>query len=180
MPATRADLIALLDRLGISTVTTEHPPLFTVEESQALRGAIEGGHTKNLFLKDKKDQVFLVVAEEDAAIDMKSLHKAIGSARLSFGKPELLLELLGVIPGSVTPFGVLNDTGGRVAVILDEGLLRHEKINFHPLENIATTTIRRDDFLRFLNHVGHEPAVLAVSGIGGGEEALESRQKPAT
>ena len=77
----------------------EHPPLFTVEESQALRGEIAGGHTKNLFLKDKKDQVFLVVAEEDAAIDMKSLHKRIGSARLSFGKPELLLELLGVVPG---------------------------------------------------------------------------------
>jgi len=164
MPASRADLLALLDRLGIAAVTTEHPPLFTVEESQALRGAIDGGHTKNLFLKDKKDQVFLVVAEEDAAIDMKGLHKVIGSARLSFGKPELLLELLGVVPGSVTPFGVLNDSGGRVAVILDEALLRHEKLNFHPLENVATTTIGREDFLKFLNHVGHKPTVLAVSG----------------
>ncbi len=109
MPASRADLFAMLDRLGIKTATTEHPPLHTVEESQALRGEIAGGHTKNLFLKDKKDQVFLVVAEEDAAIDMKSLHKRIGSARLSFGKPELLIELLGVVPGSVTPFGVIND-----------------------------------------------------------------------
>ena len=143
MPATRADLTACLEALGIAADTVEHPPLFTVEESRALRGEIPGGHTKNLFLKDKKDQVFLVVAEEDAAIDMKSLHKAIGSARLSFGKSELLLELLGVIPGSVTPFGVLNDTGGR--------------------ENLGAI-----DFLRFLNHVGHEPAVLAVSGIGSG------------
>ena len=180
MPASRADLFALLDRLGIATVTAAHPPLFTVEESQALRGSIPGGHTKNLFLKDKKDQVFLVVAEEDTAIDMKSLHKVIGSARLSFGRPELLLELLGVIPGAVTPFGVLNDTAGRVAVILEVALLRHEKLNFHPLENVATTTIGRDDFLKFLSHVGHQPAVLAVCGASGGEEALESRQKPAT
>jgi Ala-tRNA(Pro) deacylase len=180
MPASRADLFALLDQLGIATTTTEHPPLFTVEESQALRGEIDGGHTKNLFLKDKKDQVFLVVAEEDAPIDMKSLHKRIGSARLSFGKPELLAELLGVVPGSVTPFGVINDTEGRVSVILDAALLRHEKLNFHPLENVATTTIARDDFLAFLRHVGHEPAAFSVSGEGSSDEALESRQKPAT
>jgi Ala-tRNA(Pro) deacylase len=166
MPLSRADLFAMLDRLGIETDTVEHPPLFTVEESQALRGAIDGGHTKNLFLKDKKDHVFLLVAEEEATIDMKSLHKRIGSARLSFGRPELLLELLGVVPGSVTPFGVVNDGARRVAVILDEPLLRHEKLNFHPLENVATTTIRREDFLSFLRHTGHPPTVLAVSDAG--------------
>jgi Ala-tRNA(Pro) deacylase len=180
MRASRADLFAMLDGLNIRTVTAEHPPLFTVEESRALRGAIPGGHTKNLFLKDKKDQVFLVVAEEHAAIDMKTLHKRIESARLSFGKPELLVELLGVVPGSVTPFGVINDRAGRVDVILDAALLRHEKLNFHPLENVATTTIGRDDFLAFLRHAGHAPRVLAVSGDATGEEALESRQKPAT
>ncbi len=180
MPASRADLFALLDQLGIATTTTEHPPLFTVDESRALRGEIDGGHTKNLFLKDKKDQVFLVVAEEDAPLDMKSLHKRIGSARLSFGKPELLAKLLGVVPGSVTPFGLINDTEGRVSLVLDAALLRHETLNFHPLENVATTTIARDDFLAFLRYVGHEPAVLAVSGDAPAEEALESRQKPAT
>ncbi len=180
MPASRADLLSLLDRLGLKTETTEHPPLFTVEESQALRGEIAGGHTKNLFLKDKKDQIFLVVAEEDAPIDMKTLHKAIGSARLSFGKPELLMELLGVVPGSVTPFGVVNDTAGRVSVILDASLLRHPRLNFHPLENVATTTIGRDDFLAFLRHTGHAPKVLAVSGDASPEEALESPRKPAT
>ena len=163
MPAGRADLLALLDRLGIETTTVEHPALFTVEESQALRGEISGGHTKNLFLKDKKDKVYLVVAEEDAEIDMKSLHKRIGSARLSFGRPELLAELLGVIPGSVTPFGALNDTSGQVTVILDARLMRHETLNFHPLENVATTNIRREDFLAFLRHTGHEPQVLQVS-----------------
>src|SRR3954469_10682659 len=114
MPATKDELFAYLDQLGIAVSTVEHPALFTVEQSQELRGEIPGGHTKNLFLKDKKDQIFLVVAEEDAEIDMKSLHKRIDSARLSFGKPELLLELLGVVPGSVTPFGVINDKGGRV------------------------------------------------------------------
>ena len=164
MPLGRTDLLAFLDKHGIATFTVEHPPLFTVEQSQTLRGEIPGGHTKNLFLKDKKDQIFLVVAEEDAAIDMKTLHKRIDSARLSFGKPELLAELLGVVPGSVTPFGVINDPGGRVAVVLDGALLRHETLNFHPLENTATTNIRREDFLAFLRHAGHEPKIVAVSG----------------
>lgn len=168
MPAGRADLLAFLEKHGISTSTVEHPPLFTVEQSQQLRGEIAGGHTKNLFLKDKKDQIFLVVAEEDTEIDMKTLHKRIESARLSFGRPELLAELLGVVPGSVTPFGVINDSGRRVSVILDKALLRHEMLNFHPLENTATTTISRDDFLAFLRHAGHEPKILAVSGAGPG------------
>jgi Ala-tRNA(Pro) deacylase len=164
MPAGRAELMAYLEKLGIKTKTVEHPPLFTVEQSRALRGEIFGGHTKNLFLKDKKDAVFLVVAEEDAAIDMKTLHARIGSARLSFGRPSLLAELFGVIPGAVTPFGAVNDVGRRVTVILDESLLRHDKLNFHPLENTATTTIGRDDLVTFLRATGHEPKTLTVSG----------------
>jgi Ala-tRNA(Pro) deacylase len=164
MPATRADLLAAFQRLGIETTTTEHPPLYTVEQSRALRGKIPGGHTKNLFLKDKKDAVFLVVAEEDAEVDMKSLHKRIGSARLSFGKPELLGELLGVIPGSVTPLAAINDTAGAVTVILDEALMRHDRLNFHPLENTATTTIGGSDLVAFLRSTGHEPRIVPVSG----------------
>jgi Ala-tRNA(Pro) deacylase len=164
MPASRDDLLAFLDRLGIRTETVEHPPVFTVEEAQALRGELAGGHSKNLFLKDKKGEIFLLVAEEDAEIDMKGLHRRIGCGRLSFGRPELLMELLGVVPGSVTPFGVVNDTERRVAVLLDEPLLRHERLNFHPLRNDATTTIGRDDFLRFLGESGHPPRVLRASG----------------
>jgi Ala-tRNA(Pro) deacylase len=164
MPASRAELIAFLDSLGVATTTVEHPPLYTVEQSQALRGEIPGGHTKNLFLKDKKDALFLLVAEEDAAIEMKDLHKRIDSARLSFGKPELLEEVLGVVPGSVTPFGAINDKDGRVTVILEEGLMRHEVLNFHPLVNVATTAIRRDDLLTFLRATGHEPRILALAG----------------
>ncbi len=180
MPAGRADLAAYLETLKIATTTVEHPPLFTVEESRALRGNIPGGHTKNLFLKDKKGRVFLVVAEEDAAIDMKSLYKRIDSARLSFGKPELLAQLFGVIPGAVTPFGAINDVEGRVTVILDEALMRHDRLNFHPLENTATTSITRDDLVAFLRHTGHEPLILAVSDDGttaeAADSALESRQ----
>jgi Ala-tRNA(Pro) deacylase len=169
MPAGRTELFACLEKLGIKTTTIEHPPLFTVEQSQKLRGEISGGHSKNLFLKDKKDKVFLVVAEEDAEIDMKSLHKRIGSARLSFGRPELLAELLGVIPGAVTPFAAINDTAGLVTVILDEGLMRHDTVNFHPLENTATTSIRREDLLAYLRHTGHEPKTLALAAAAGME-----------
>lgn len=164
MPYSPDDLLSRLDALGFKTTTVEHPPLFTVAQSQDLRGRIEGGHTKNLFLKDKKDRLWLVVAPEDAEIDMKRLHSRLGSARLSFGKPELLLETLGVVPGSVTPFGAINDAEGRVTVVLDAALMVHELLNFHPLSNEATTTIRRDDLIAFLKDCGHEPQIIAVSG----------------
>lgn len=173
MPASRADLLAFLHVQGIATETVEHPPLFTVGQSRALRGEILGGHTKNLFLKDKKDQVYLVVAEEDAEIDMKGLHRRLDSARLSFGGPELLAELLGVVPGSVTPFGVINDTAGRVTVILDRVLLRHPTLNFHPLENTATTSIAREDLIRFLRATGHEPRILDIAKAEPGERRAE-------
>ncbi|MEZ5840372.1 MAG: prolyl-tRNA synthetase associated domain-containing protein [Hyphomicrobiales bacterium] len=157
MPASPDDLFRFLETLGIATTTAEHEALFTVEQSQALRGEIAGAHSKNLFLKDKKDRVYLVVAEEETPIDLKRLHEAIGSGRLSFGKAELMTELLGVVPGSVTPFGVINDTGGRVTVVLDARLMAHDRLNFHPLVNTATTTIGRNDLVRFLEATGHQP-----------------------
>jgi Ala-tRNA(Pro) deacylase len=161
------ELFALLARLGIETRTVDHPPLFTVAQSRALRGLIPGGHTKNLFLKDKKDRLFLVVAGEDAAIGLKSLHEKIGAhGRLSFGRAELLRETLGVAPGSVTPFAAINDRGGRVAVILDRAMLDHAFLNFHPLENTRTTTIAAADLIRFLDATGHPPAIVAVSEPG--------------
>ena len=163
MPATPADLFARLQALGIETSTVEHPPLFTVEESRRLRGEIPGGHTKNLFLVDRKDAIFLVVAREDAEIDLKRLHLRLGCGRLSFGKPELLEEVLGITPGAVTPFALINDEQGRVSVVLDEAMLREPLLNYHPLVNTATTAIRADDLVRFLRATGHEPRVLAVS-----------------
>lgn len=159
------DLLAFLDELGISVTTVSHPPLFTVAESQALRGELPGGHTKNLFLKDRKDAFFLLTVEEDAVVDLKTVHHVIGaSGRVSFGKPDRLMELLGVIPGAVTVLGAVNDVGHRVKIVLDEDLMRHETINAHPLTNEATTAIGRDDLLRFLKATGHEPAILKVTG----------------
>lgn len=168
MPASPADLFAFLDRLGIAHATVTHAPLFTVEQSQALRGTIPGGHTKNLFLKDKKDALFLVVAPEDAAIDLKSLHRLLGaSGRFSFGSAALMREVLGIEPGSVTPFAALNDAGGRVTVVLDATLMEHRTLNFHPLDNTMTTSIARDDLVGFLRATGHEPRIVAVAGQPG-------------
>jgi Ala-tRNA(Pro) deacylase len=165
MPALPEDLFAHLDRLGIPHRTVTHSPLFSVEQSRALRGQIPGGHSKNLFLRDKKGALFLVVALEDAAIALKSLHRLLGaSGRFSFGSPALLGETLGVEPGAVTPFAAINDTAGRVAVILDAAMMAHETLNFHPLQNTRTTAIPRDGLLKFLESTGHPPRIVAVSG----------------
>jgi len=162
MTASRQDLFAFLDHLGIAHETREHEAAFTVEDARELRGQIPGGHTKNLFLKDKKGRLWLVVALEDAAVDLKSLHKRIGAARLSFGRAELMEEVLCVKPGSVTPFALMNDREGRISVILDEEMMKHELLSFHPLENTATTTISSADFLKFLTATGHEPQIVCV------------------
>lgn len=160
------DLFAFLARLGIETSTVEHPPLFTVGQSQNLRGQIAGRHTKNLFLRDRKDRLFLVVAGEDASIDLKGLHRVVGAnGRFSFGKAELLRETLRVEPGSVTPFSAMNDREGRVSVVLDTAMMAHERLNFHPLVNTRTTNIASRDLVRFLEATGHPPAIVAVSGL---------------
>jgi Ala-tRNA(Pro) deacylase len=165
MPATPDDLFALLDRLGIAYSTVTHPPLFTVEQSRELRGQISGAHTKNLFLIDRKDRLFLVVAEESAEIDLKHLHRRIGaSGRLSFGKPDLLRATLGVDPGSVTAFAAMNDKEGRVTVLIDAALAAQTEINCHPLVNTGTTRIATADLLRFLGATGHEPRIIRISG----------------
>jgi len=164
MAATRDDLAEYLNQLGISATTVDHPPVFTVEEAQALRGEIAGAHSKNLFLKDKKDTLFLVVAREEAEIDLKHLHGRIGaSGRLSFGRPELLMATLGVPPGSVTPFGLINDRPPRVRVILEARLVAHETVNFHPLVNTATTTLASRDLLAFIRATGHAPEILDLA-----------------
>ena len=164
MPKTPDELFLYLQNLGIETKTVSHPPLFTVADSQALRGEIAGGHTKNLFLKDKKDNYFLITVDEDAKVDLKQIHHIIGAAsRVSFGRPEAMMELLGVLPGSVTAFGLVNDQKGAVKFVIDEVLLQHEMINAHPLTNDATTSIRAGDLLAFVRATGHEPHILKVS-----------------
>jgi len=146
-----------------------HPPGgVTVEEARDLRGAIAGGHTKNLFLRDKKGAAYLVVAPEDATIELRSLHRLLGaSGRFSFGSAELVQEVLGVLPGSVTPFAAINDKDRRVNVVLDAALMKHEALNFHPLVNTATTTISRDGLLKFLAATGHAPRIEVLSAATG-------------
>jgi Ala-tRNA(Pro) deacylase len=163
MPAKPADLFAFLDRLGISHNTTHHPALFTVEQSQAQRDQIPGGHSKNLFLKDKKGALYLVVALEDAAIDLKVLQRNLGAARFSFASAELLRDMLGVEPGAVTPFAAINDIDIKVTIILDAAMMAHERLNFHPLVNTMTTAIVRHDLLKFLEATGHRALIVPVS-----------------
>jgi Ala-tRNA(Pro) deacylase len=163
MPHTSDSLFAKLDSLGIAHETISHPPLFTVEQSKALRGTIPGAHTKNLFLKDKKGKLFLVTAVENTVIDLKRLHEVIGgSGRLSFGNPEQMMAHLGVEPGSVTAFGMINDAAGAVTMILDARLGAFGRINCHPLVNTMTTGVSYADLLRFLCETGHAPRVLTV------------------
>jgi Ala-tRNA(Pro) deacylase len=143
----------------------QHPPVFTVEQAGALRGRIAGGHTKNLFLRDKKYAIYLVVAPEDAEIDLKGLHRLLGAnGRFSFGSSDLLREVLGVEPGAVTPFAAINDAQGRVTVVLDAAMMEHETLNYHPLVNTMTTSISRDDLVKFLESTGHTPRIERVSG----------------
>jgi Ala-tRNA(Pro) deacylase len=164
MPASPDELFAYLDGLGVAHKTVHHQPLFTVEESHALRGKIPGAHTKNLFLRDKKGTVYLVVTLEDAAIELRSLHRLLGaSGRFSFGSAELMRELIGVEPGSVTPFAVINDKGFRVTVVLDVAMMEYAVLNFHPLVNTGTTTISREGLLKFLEATGHKPRSEPVS-----------------
>lgn len=163
MPATLAQLMRRLDELAIETTTREHAAVFTVAESDQLHRDMPGGHTKNLFLKDAKDRLWLVIAEAHTPIDLKELPHVIGSGRLSFAKPDLLMDVLGVAPGSVTAFAVMNDEQRRVSVVVDKRLMRYDIINCHPLVNTATTAIRRDDLLRFLEAAGATPRVLALA-----------------
>lgn len=168
----KAEFLAWLEDRGIAHETRDHPPLHTVEEAQAHRASWpvherEGAFCKNLFLKDKKGRLFLIVTLEERGLKLNRLSKPIGSARLSFGNPELLWETLGVRPGSVTPFALVNDGGRKVTPVLDAPMLAHERLHYHPLDNTATTGIAREDFMRFLRETGHEPLILDLVEAAG-------------
>lgn len=159
-PATAEQLYQRLAGLGIEVKTATHLPVFTVEEAKTHRGQIAGCHSKNLFLRNKKGAMWLVVCLEDRVIDLKGLGRMLGAGNLSFGSAERLMKYLGVIPGAVTPFGVLNDREGKVRVVLDRGILEREPLNFHPLDNAMTTSIGAADFVRFLEAENHAPTIL--------------------
>jgi Ala-tRNA(Pro) deacylase len=164
-PASRADLFAVLDALHIAHRTLEHPPVFTVAEGAEIKAALPGGHTKNLFLKDKAGALALVSALGETAVPVNRLHKALGTQRFSFGKEDVLWDALGVRPGSVTVFALVNDPARRVRLVLDAALLAHETVNFHHLTNEATTAIAREDLLTFVRACGREPAILDFAAL---------------
>jgi Ala-tRNA(Pro) deacylase len=154
---TPQQLFARLDELGLAHQTVEHAPVFTVEQAKEQRGVLPGLHIKNLFLRNKKEEMWLVVALEDRAIDLKRLGEVLGAGRLSFGSPERLARYLGVEPGSVTPFAVINDSEHKVTLVLDRGLQTDGAINAHPLTNAMTSAISLADLLRFFEATGHAP-----------------------
>ena len=163
MPMTQAspqDLFALLDGLAIAHTTFEHEPVFRVEEGAHIKAALPGGHSKNLFLKYHKGQIWLISALDSTEINLKALPKVIGSGRLSFGSEALLLEVLGVKPGSVTALALINDKEGRVRFVLDSALAAKEPVNFHPLHNGATTGLSTEGLMAFLKAVNHEPMIV--------------------
>jgi Ala-tRNA(Pro) deacylase len=159
-PLTPDQFFARLDAIGIAHKTYTHPPVFTVAEAVALRGQLPGGHCKSLFLKDKKGGLWLVVTLEECRVDLKRLADVLAAPRFSFGNAELLYEVLGVRPGSVTPFALVNDRGHRVTIVLDRAMLGHDPLNYHPLENDRTTAISPADLLRFIAACGHTPRIL--------------------
>ena len=165
MTTTRADLFARLDALGIAHSTVDHPPVFTVEEGRDIKAKMPGGHTKNLFLADKKGAIILISALGETEVKINRLHRHLGCGRLSFGKADLLLEVLGVRPGSVTAFALINDTGQRVRFVLDKALAVHDPVNFHPLSNDATTAISPHDLVRFVEDTGHRVEIFDFSTL---------------
>jgi Ala-tRNA(Pro) deacylase len=169
-------LFARLDALGIPHHTYSHPPVFTVADAVALRGQLLGGHCKSLFLKDKKGGLWLAIVLEERRVDLKRLAAALGAPRFSFGSPELLYQTLGIRPGSVTPFALVNDADRRVTVVLDKAMLDHDPLNYHPLENDRTTTISPADLLRFIAACGHRPRIVDLDAP---EDHAEAAAPPA-
>ncbi|MDA0662433.1 MAG: prolyl-tRNA synthetase associated domain-containing protein [Proteobacteria bacterium] len=165
-PVTEAGLFARLEALGVAYTLHRHPPAFTLPEAQALRGTLPGGHVKNLFLRDKKKNIWLVTVLEERPVNLKALRHALAArGNLSFGSPELLMEKLGLTPGSVTPFGIINDRDGAVSVILDKDVLAQDPVNAHPLRNDMTIALAPAGLMRFLAAEGHEPSVIDFGAL---------------
>jgi len=162
MPTTPDELFAFLDQLDIEHSTVSHPPFFTVEEGRPWHDQIPGLHCKNLFIRDRNGGIWLVVMPADKRADLGRLERTLGAPRFSFAKPDVLQEVLQLTPGSVTPFGLINDTQRRVNVILDQAMLESEWVNFHPLHNAASTTLRSADLVRFVHALGYEPVIVPL------------------
>jgi len=162
MATDRSTLFARLEEFGIATTTVEHAPMFTVEQSGALRKSLPGAHTKNLFLTDRVGHLVLVVAKDDTRVDLKALAKRLEAGRLSFGKEAQLEAVLGVPPGSVTPLALINPSAAGIIVVVDKALMDFAEVNCHPLENTATTRLPTQDLIRFIKACGHEPLIITL------------------
>ena len=160
LPTAPEALLARLEGLGIEARTVSHPPVFTVEEAKALRGELPGAHIKNLVLRNKKGRMWLVTCLEDREIDLKALGAKLEAGRFSFGSAERLMTYLGILPGSVTPFAVINDKEKAVTMVLDSGVMAHDWVNCHPLMNDRTTAISPADLIRFLEAEDHAPQMI--------------------
>ena len=168
---TRADLIAFFDAHGVDHDTTDHAAVFRVGEGEGIKDDIPGAHTKNLFLKDAKGRLWLISAQDDTQIDLKRLHTVIGSARLSFGSAELMEQVLGITPGSVTAFALINDAERQATFVLDARLAQAQRVNFHPMTNTATTGVSQAGFARFLQALGIAPMVVDFAAMAVVEDA---------
>ena len=166
VPATPNELFSLLDSLGIEHSTVAHPPFFTVDEGRPWHDKIPGLHCKNLFIKDRKGGIWLVVMPADKRADLGRLEKTLGAPRFSFARPDVLWDVLELTPGSVTPFALINDRARRVTVILDQEMLDSEWVNFHPLHNAASTTLRSADLVLFVQKLGYEPKIVRLPEPG--------------
>ncbi len=165
MSASPETLFARFDALGLAHETRQHEAFFTVEEGRDLKASMPGGHTKNLFMKDKSGALILISAHADSDLPLNKLHRALGTKRLSFGSAELMQDMLGVTPGSVTAFALINDTETHVRFVVDAALMEYDVLNFHPLINTATTAISRADFIRFVEATGHELEVIDFTAL---------------
>lgn len=163
LPTSADKLFEILKNLGISYELHHHAPIFTVEEGEHLKVSIPGIHCRNLFVRDKKEEMFLVVAANETRIDMKKLSNVLGCGRLSFGSPDRLWRHLGIRPGSVCPFCIINDTDKKVRIMLDKQMMQAQRMNVHPLDNAMTVGLSPADLIRFIEHVGHKPEIVDLA-----------------
>lgn len=163
LPTSPEQLLERLTALGIDYTLHEHAPVYTVAESEKIDAQISGVHCRNLFLRDKKKQMFLVVAPNETPVDLKKLPDLLDCGRLSFGSAARLWQYLGVRPGSVCPYAVINDKEQAVQICLDKAMMEADIVNYHPLENDKTISIKPDDLLLFIKDCGHEPRIIDLA-----------------
>lgn len=165
LPTTPEQLLARFDAVGVSYDLHHHEAVYTVAESQKLDRDISGIHCRNLFLRDKKKKNYLLVLQNETQVDMKKLPPVIGSDRLSFGSADRLWQFLGVRPGSVCPFSIMNDAEKEVKILLDKSMMEGKIVNYHPLLNTMTVSLSPSDLLKFIEHCGHEPHIVDLSSV---------------